>query len=162
VPERIRDIKEFIRAIIYLFDKVSRLDKRMFRDVFYHNMISTLEDSAPRLYALLESPYISNPEEFPEIFEEIQSAGLYGIQLELKLESFEVSFLKYQDSEDIEDLKEALDKGSVILSSLGGAIPGIGSFAQEFIDFLLKEIKKRKSLSVSLLSWLTSLAKGRS
>jgi hypothetical protein len=78
------------------------------------------------------------------------------------LESFEVSFLKYQDSEDIEDLKEALDKGSVILSSLGGAIPGIGTFAQEFIDFLLKEIKKRKSLSVSLLSWLTSLAKGRS
>ena len=70
-------------------------------------------------------------------------AGLTGRQLILKLASFESSYAELEHSGGTGNLEQTLDKGGVILGSLAGAIPGFGSFAQELIDFILKEIKKR-------------------
>ena len=48
----------------------------------------------------------------------------------------------FQEEGNIQSLKETLDAGGTILSSIAGAIPGFGSFAQELVDFILKELKR--------------------
>ena len=70
-------------------------------------------------------------------------AGLAGAQLEMKLESFEDALKAFEEEGNIESLKETLDVGGIILKSISGAIPGFGSFAQELIDIVLKELKRR-------------------
>jgi hypothetical protein len=71
------------------------------------------------------------------------AAGLAGRQLELKLESFEADVVAFEAEGGEDLLADALAKASTILRSIGGAIPGIGSFADELIDFILKELKRK-------------------
>jgi hypothetical protein len=73
----------------------------------------------------------------------MEIAGLSGNQLELKLESFQVALSAFEFTAGEEHLRDALDKGGTILRSLAGAIPGFGSFAEELVEFLLKELRKR-------------------
>ena len=73
----------------------------------------------------------------------MEASGLSGAQLVLKLESFENSFTEFQKEGGLENLELALDIGSTLLKSLAGAIPGFGSFAQELVAFIIKELKKR-------------------
>ncbi|MDZ7685429.1 MAG: hypothetical protein U5O39_10880 [Gammaproteobacteria bacterium] len=87
----------------------------------------------------MQHEYILNPEQYPEM----QEAGLVGQQLQTKLESFEFSLSQFAEDGGVENLEDALDKGRTILNSLAGAVPGFGSFAQELVDFILKELKRR-------------------
>jgi len=73
----------------------------------------------------------------------MRAAGLVGPQLALKLGSFESALVAFQQEAREDDLRDALDASATILGSLAGAIPGFGSFAQELVEFLLKELKKR-------------------
>lgn len=79
----------------------------------------------------------------PDESEDMRIAGLSGPQLQFKLQSFQASNTDFKEHRGTELLAEALDKGKIILSSLAGAIPGVGSFAQELIDFLLRELGGR-------------------
>jgi len=63
--------------------------------------------------------------------------------LELKLESFEAALAAFEEEGGENLLADAMDKSGTILSSLGGAIPVVGSFAQELIDFILKELRPK-------------------
>ncbi|WP_221208382.1 hypothetical protein, partial [Xanthomonas arboricola] len=49
----------------------------------------------------------------------------------------------FRDTAREDRLEETLEKSKTLLGSLAGAIPGFGSFAQELIEFLLKELKRR-------------------
>ncbi|HEY4777872.1 MAG TPA: hypothetical protein VIH56_09435 [Candidatus Acidoferrales bacterium] len=73
----------------------------------------------------------------------LHAAGLVGPQLKLKLESFESALVAFEAEAGENRLREVLDVGGTILGSLAGAIPGFGSFAQELVEFILKEFKKR-------------------
>ncbi len=74
----------------------------------------------------------------------LRQAGLVGAQRTFKFKSFEVSYYAYKAKGTIKRLIKALKKGKTILSSLGGAVPMVGSFIQELIDFLLREMEKTK------------------
>ena len=101
----------------------------------------------------LEKAYKEFEERFLEILERIGSpevlqeydlisAGLDGAQRDLKLKSFEVSYNAYRSNGSIRRLIEALKKGKIIISSLGGVVPFIGSFVQEFVEFLLRQLER--------------------
>lgn len=95
------------------------------------------------VYSLLNQNKEHEYLRYPEEIREMKAAGLTGNQLVLKLDSFESSLMELEVNGGTDNLEQSLDKGGVILGSLAGAIPGFGSFAQELIDFILKEIKKR-------------------
>ena len=62
--------------------------------------------------------------------EHLYRAGLQGAQLQFKIKSFEKPYLSYKRKDGFKRLLEALKKSKAILGSLGGAVPGIGSFLQ--------------------------------
>jgi len=133
------DLRIFIDQIIELLLEVDRCRLLLFGISFRENYKESLEDVVSNLKQNKEHQYFQYSQEIPEM----KAAGLTGSQLVLKLESFESSLMELEFSGGTENLEQALDKGGVILGSLAGAIPGFGSFAQELIDFILKEIKKR-------------------
>ena len=101
----------------------------------------------------LEKAYEEFLRQFREILGEIPrleesrdfnlgAAGLVGAQRALKLKSFEVSYNSYRSRGSLRRLIEALKKGKIIISSLGGAVPVIGSFVQELVDFLLRQLEQ--------------------
>lgn len=75
--------------------------------------------------------------------ESMREAGLVGAQLQFKLQSFADSKEVLREEGGADHVAEALGKGAVLLNSLAGAIPGLGSFAAELVDFLMKEIARR-------------------
>lgn len=133
------DLCIFIDQIIELLMEVDRSGLILFAINFRKNYTDSLEEVVSHLKQNKEHEYLQFPQDFPEM----KAAGLTNSQLVLKLESFESSLMELELSGGTENLEQALDKGGVILGSLAGAIPGFGSFAQELIDFILKEIKKR-------------------
>jgi hypothetical protein len=79
-----------------------------------------------------------------EYYEGMKAAGLVeGSQLRLKLESFQSVLVAFQAEGGEERLEEALDAGETILKGLAGAIPIFGSSAEELIEFILQELRKR-------------------
>ena len=74
---------------------------------------------------------------------DLEKAGLVGAQRKFKLKSFEISFNSYRKDGKIKRLIEALKKAKTLISSIGGAIPAVGSFIQELIDFILRELEKK-------------------
>ena len=122
-----------------LLKLIERCREVLYRAGFRDNLPSAIEEAVPRLLELATNDYVRNPEGHRETLE---AAGLYGPQLELKLESFESALTVFVSEAGENRLREALDKGKTILSSLAGAIPGFGSFAQELVEFLLKELRK--------------------
>lgn len=72
-------------------------------------------------------------------------AGLTGNQLDLTLESFEYSYIVFHEEGGLENLILVLDKGRMLLNSIAMAVPGFGTFAQELIEFIIKELKQRKA-----------------
>jgi hypothetical protein len=122
-----------------MFEMLDRCQDVLFGASFRRNLSPALEDAVNRLRQLSELPQIR----YPEQSESMYLAGLQDIHLTLKLSSFESSLNSFMDTAREDKLEDALDKGGTILGSLAGAIPGFGSFAQELVDFLLKELRKR-------------------
>ncbi|WP_156000881.1 hypothetical protein [Thioalkalivibrio sp. ALJT] len=133
------DLGIFIDQMIELLKEVDRGGLLLFSINFRENFRRTFEEVCSLLDKNKKHEQLQHPDEFPEM----HAAGLTGNQLYLKLESFESSLMDLELNGGIDNLEQTLDKGSVILGSLAGAIPGFGSFAQELIDFILKEIRKR-------------------
>ena len=75
--------------------------------------------------------------------EKLKAAGLTDAQLDFKLFSFKKSKDEFKKVGGLRRLIEALKKGGVLLGSILGAIPAGGSFAQELLDFILKEMVDR-------------------
>ena len=90
-------------------------------------------------YEILEKIY--NIEDTRDL--DLRAAGLVGAQRDLKLKSFEVGYNAYRSKGSIRRLIEALKKGKIIISSLGGAVPFVGSFIQEIADFLLRQLERK-------------------
>jgi predicted transcriptional regulator len=135
----IRNLSQFLSAMVDLLRIVDSSKYVLFRVRFRDNISESITESADMLTELAEHGFIRHPEES----EDMTRAGLNGSQLVTKLESFEFSFNEFDEKGGIHNLEDALDKGGTILSSLAGAIPGFGSFAQELVDFILKELKRR-------------------
>jgi hypothetical protein len=75
--------------------------------------------------------------------EKLKAAGLTDAQLDFKLFSLKKSYEDFKKMGGLRRLVEALKKGGVLLGSILGAIPVGGSFAQELLDFILKEMVDR-------------------
>jgi hypothetical protein len=73
---------------------------------------------------------------------DLRAAGLAGAQKNLKLKSFELSYNAYRSEGRVRRLIEALKKGKTIISSLAGLVPKVGSFIQEFVDFVLRQLER--------------------
>lgn len=139
MPEKIETISDFLLATTELLRIIERSSAILFRLEFRENYGKSLEEALPLLEEFTDHDYVRYPDEY----DEMRASGLAGAQLVLKLESFENSFIEFQKEGGLENLELALDKGSTLLNSLAGAIPGFGSFAQELVAFIIKELKKR-------------------
>ena len=139
MPEKIETISDFLLSIQKLLKIIERSSDILFRLEFRENYRKSLKEALPLLEEFTDNKYVIYPDEF----EEMRASGLAGAQLVLKLESFENSYTEFQKEGGLENLELALDKGGTLLNSLAGAIPGFGSFAQELVAFIIKELKKR-------------------
>ncbi|WP_306589432.1 hypothetical protein [Geothrix sp. 21YS21S-4] len=139
MPEQVRDLRLFLEETIGLLAVVQQCRAVLVEARLRADLSRAIEEAIRRLRGLSDHPYLQDPERY----EEMEHAGLIGAQLNFKLASFESSLQSFQTSGRQDELAEVLDKSGIILSSLAGAIPGFGSFAQELIDFILKELKKR-------------------
>lgn len=137
--EGIENLNDFLVSIVELLTVIERSSPILFRSRFRKNYRDGLEEVLEKLVDLRSSEHIN----YPNNYEEMTLHGLNGAQLKLKLESFEDSYLALKQEGGLENLENVLDKGSTILSSLAAAIPLFGSFAQELIDFILKEVRQR-------------------
>jgi len=139
MPTEIRTLPDFLREMADILEMLDRCQDVLFRASFRRNLSPALEDAANRLRQLSELSEIRYPEESESMY----LAGLRDNHLTLKLSSFESSLQSFRETAREDKLEDVLGKGGTILGSLAGAIPGFGSFAQELIDFLLKELRKR-------------------
>jgi hypothetical protein len=139
MPERVENLESFLREISRLLYMINQCREVLFRAGFREHLPESVEVAAKRLQEFVEDPFI----QYPGQYEEMRVAGLQGAQLQLKLESFDSALSVFDLEGGQRNLEHALDTGATILSSLAGAIPGFGSFAQELVEFLLKELRRR-------------------
>ncbi|MDV6345258.1 hypothetical protein [Nitrosomonas sp. Is37] len=140
MPEKIENLEEFLMAIIWLLKIIEKSSPLLFRSNFRTNYSHSLEEALPRLDKLKRDDHI----QFPTDFEAMSESGLTGNQLDLKLESFEYSYIEFHEEGGLENLIVVLEKGQFLLNNITSAVPGFGSFAQELIDFIIKELKQRQ------------------
>lgn len=138
MPEKIENLEDFLTAIIGLLKIIEKSSPLLFRLNFRTNFSHSLEEALPRLNKLKEHDYI----QFPTNYEAMIESGLTGTQLDLKLESFEHSYLEFHEKGGLENLMLVLDKGRILLASIADAAPGFGSFPQELIEFIIEELKR--------------------
>lgn len=137
MPQRVRDLRDFLQETAKLLDTISRCQDVLFPASIRKTLQGAIEEVTARLRG--QANEIRTSARDPAM----RAAGLVGPQLALKLGSFESALVAFQQEAREDDLRDALDASATILGSLAGAIPGFGSFAQELVEFLLKELKKR-------------------
>lgn len=120
----------------HLIDDVYQARNIFFEEELREQLEQAYEEFQKQFQEILGRIY--NIEESNEF--DLRAAGLVGAQRNLKLKSFEVSYNAYRSKGHIRRLIEALKKGKIIISSLGGAVPFVGSFIQELVDFLLRQL----------------------
>lgn len=139
MPDDIGNLESFLIEMADLLRLVSTCSPVLFRAGFRQNLRQSVQEASSWLEGFVKDDFVQNPEEH----DEMRRAGLCEPQLQLKLESFENASRTFKSEGGEDNLEKALDTGAIILGSLAGAIPGFGSFAQELVDFILKELKKR-------------------
>lgn len=140
MPVRVKNVNRFLFEMARLLDIVSTCREVLFRAPFRDNLAPAIEEATGRLRQLANN---NDSMRSQEARRKLHAAGLVGPQLKLKLESFESALVAFEAEAGENRLREVLDVGGTILGSLAGAIPGFGSFAQELVEFILKEFKKR-------------------
>lgn len=140
MAERIHDLHVFLDEMIRLLRLMDQCKEVLFRARFREHLSASIGEATQTLEFLRNENNSIWRQRDSEAF---QMAGLVGSQLRLKLDSFEADLDVFWSEADLESLESALDKGGTILGSLAGCIPGFGSFAQELVDFLLKELRRR-------------------
>jgi len=139
MPAEITSLSDFLQEMAAILEMLDRCQDVLFRASFRSDLSEVLDDASGRLRSLAERREIRSPQDSEFMY----AAGLTGNHLTIKLRSFESSLQSFRDTAREDRLEEVLDKGGTILGSLAGAIPGFGSFAQELVDFLLKELRRR-------------------
>jgi hypothetical protein len=125
----VRNLSGFFHEVANLLDTTNQCSPVLFRRRFRENFAEALPEVTGRLR---ESAERLGPEgSDAEFRNRLEDAGLTGSQLELKLESFNFSLRTFEELGSEENLEKALDIASTILSSAAGAIPYVGSFAQD-------------------------------
>ena len=139
MPREIITIIDLIEELEDLLRITQRCAPVLFEEHFRAVALPAIDEALEEFPRLRDADQLRNADEYGEM----RNAGLTGRQLEMKLKSFEASARDFEVHGTKEHLEDVLDKGSVVLGSLAGAIPGIGSFAQELVDYLLKELRKK-------------------
>lgn len=139
MAERAIDLRTFLLETADLLDLVIRCQAVLFPAGFRQYLSEAVASTTERLRSEAERIAWRDVRQSPAMV----VAGLTGSQLSLKLESFDSALIVFESDGGTKELEEALDKAGIILGSIAGAIPGFGSFAQELIDFILKELRKR-------------------
>lgn len=140
-------IDDFLTNVVCLLEVVHDSRQVLFRQGFRNH----LGDAIRHLRGLLENADFS--QSTPDR-ESLVDAGLastddkntdfrVSAHLKLKLESFESSIRALDEQGGIDNLTDSLEKARIILGSLAGMIPGVGSVASELVDFVIKEIRRR-------------------
>ena len=109
----------FLNDMADLFDTLDQCKPVLFHETFRDNVSPALQDAAGRLRDFSESGFDRNFENN----DAMSAAGLNGVHLILKLESFESSLAGFKRTAREDKLEEVLEKGGTILGSLAGAIP---------------------------------------
>jgi hypothetical protein len=139
MPGRVESLSEFFVAMAELIELIEQCSRVLYRVGFRENLGTVMPPAAAHLREFATNEWVLQPDAYPGMLE----AGLYGDQLRVKLESFNYERQALHSEAGAENLYKALDVGNVILRSAAGAIPGLGSFVEELVDFLLKELRKR-------------------
>ncbi len=139
----INNLHDFIRRVMELLKIIDAASPVLFRQEFRNNYHISHSKVCDLLEERAGGDFIKDPESDDEFKDRMVKAGLIGDQLKLKLESFSHSLNEFEQDGGINKLKQVLKKAKTILTSLAGAIPNFGSFAQEFLDFILRELEKR-------------------
>jgi hypothetical protein len=139
VAERVETLEAFMVEMASLLLLLSACREVLFREGFRKDLPAATEEAASRLREFSRHSSVREPESDSAM----GAAGLTGAQLRLKLESFSETLTDFRTEAGQERLEKSLATGSILLSSLAGAIPGFGSFAQELVDFILKELRRR-------------------
>jgi len=131
-----KDLSSFLDDFISLIYTVKQCSPVLFRQEFRRNLDKSVKGAASQLDDFKE--------QIPKTdVSEMDKAGLTGDQLEIKLESFNVSLYQFNKQGGVAILERVLGIGGIVLKSLSGAIPVVGSLAQELVDVILQELKKR-------------------
>lgn len=76
-----------------------------------------------------------------DYYGELELAGLQGTELTYKLAEISDSALSFYTNGGVANFSRLLKKSLILLKSLIGAIPAIGSALQELIDFIEQRVK---------------------
>jgi hypothetical protein len=142
MTEKKENLIQFLMDFNELLKTIGDCSPVLFRREFRNNLKNVLNE----VYSHLKSLTGKYEDEltYPEKYENMELAGLSGLQLLLKLESYFWSKSGFDKSGSEAELVDSLEKGKDIIKSIAGAIPTFGSFAQELVDFILRELRKRK------------------
>jgi hypothetical protein len=142
----VRNLKTFLNSAAGLL-KTVRWCRAVLLPLSLRELASkAIEEALPRLEE--EAGRIENMQ--GEHSRDLEAAGLTGASLDFKLRSFEVALGKFEVDGGDYNLSEVLDRATIILGSLAGAIPGFGSISKELVDYLNKEIRRRGRISGTL------------
>ena len=134
MPKKITNIIEFLKDQKKLLQVVIDCCPVLFSKKFQKNLKPAWKEVSCRLDEIIEKEESRSNNAYEENNYKMDSAGLTGAQAKLKFRSYSDSSEEFEKEGFIEDLEDALEKGSIILKSIAGAIPSFGSFAQEFIE----------------------------
>lgn len=113
-----------------------------FRELFTQSVASHIENfrGEPAEIVIEIDNFILN--EYPNKYaRDLNRAGLSGVQKAYKFKEFELAVNNFNTFGGINYLLGLLTKGVIIVKSLVGAIPAIGSSLQELIDFVIERLK---------------------
>lgn len=116
-----------------------------FRELFTKSVASHIENfrGEPAEIIIEIDNFILN--EYPNKYaRDLNRAGLSGVQKAYKFKEFELAVNNFNTFGGINYLLGLFTKGVIIVKSLVGAIPGIGSSLQELIDFVIERLKDLK------------------
>lgn len=137
MPKRIETLIDLLHELERLLDIVRQCAPVLFDERFREVALPAIDDAIERFPGLRNQvgKHIDDTER-------MEPAGLRGRQLTMKLQAFEDCATDFEVHGTKEHLEEALSRGRAILGSIAGTIPGVGSFAQELLDFILDELRK--------------------
>lgn len=135
--EFLNDLKKLLRIVVDCSPLMFRKNVRRKVKSAGNEVIKRLNEKMDKMENSLSASEMENYE--------LENAGLTGAQGKLKFEIYSELSEKFDEEGNIEDLEGALEVGSIVMKSAAGALPGFGSFVQEFIDVVLHLRKGRQS-----------------
>jgi hypothetical protein len=140
MAKNITTLTRFVREVVELLQTVSQCGPVLFRRKFRTDFNRALSEALEGLNAGRTSPEFEVNEDDNGT---LVRAGLTGAQLRMKLNSFSHTLAEFEKDGSGRSLDLSLAKSSIILGSMAGAIPGFGSFLQELVEFVLKELHRK-------------------